>query len=145
MSGSVGVCMDGMKARRILLGMTINDLAQQANVSVTLVKQMEDGGNALEDEARRILNVLTPGATITSNSQENPTVVTCTTHKFQTGDVVIILGNTGSDLSINGPSQVITRIDSTHFSLAIDCTTSGGTGGVVAGSKADILLWRSLT
>lgn len=68
---------------------------------------------------------------ITSNSQANPSVVTTTVpHGLTSGDVVWIAGVSGSDADING-QQTATVISATTFSVAVDATTSAGTGGTV--------------
>jgi hypothetical protein len=73
---------------------------------------------------------------ITSNSQASPTVVTTTVpHGLSTGNVIVISGNSGSNASING-ERTVTVISTTTFSVPVNCTTAGGTGGtfVVANS-----------
>jgi len=68
---------------------------------------------------------------ITSNTQASPTVVTTTVpHGYTTGDIVLIAGNSGSNASING-EQTVTVISTTTFSIPVNCTTAGGTGGTV--------------
>lgn len=64
---------------------------------------------------------------ITSNSQENPTVITTPVpHGLTSGDLVFIAGNSGSSPAING-QQTATVISTTTFSVAVN--TSAGTGG----------------
>jgi hypothetical protein len=73
---------------------------------------------------------------ITSNTQASPTVITTPVpHGLTTGNVIVIGGNTGSNASING-ERTVTVISSTTFSVPVNCTTAGGTGGtfVVANS-----------
>lgn len=66
---------------------------------------------------------------ITSNTQANPTVITTAVpHGRVTGDIIFISGNTGSNAAING-QQTITVISPTTFSVPVNCTTAGGTGG----------------
>lgn len=67
---------------------------------------------------------------ITSNSQADPTVVTCPVpHGLTTGDVIVISGVVGSDPDING-EQTVTVIDELTFSVAVDTSAgSAGTGG----------------
>ena len=68
---------------------------------------------------------------ITSNTQASPTVITTTVpHGYTSGDIVLIAANTGSNASING-QQTITVISTTTFSVAVNCTVAGGTGGTV--------------
>lgn len=72
---------------------------------------------------------------ITSNSQQNPTVVTTPVpHGLTSGDKIVIAGNTGSNAAING-EQTVTVISSTTFSVPVNATTAGGTGGAFV--KAD--------
>ncbi len=67
--------------------------------------------------------------TITSNTQAATTVVTTATeHGFTTGDTVNIPNNNGSNADISG-DHVVTVLSPTTFSIPIDCTTAGGTGG----------------
>lgn len=66
---------------------------------------------------------------ITSNSQASPSVVTTPVpHGLTTGDKILISGVTGSDADING-EQTVTVISTTTFSVAVDASTSDGTGG----------------
>jgi len=66
---------------------------------------------------------------ITSNSQANPTVVTCpVAHGLTTGQVILISGVTGSDADING-EQTVTVVDTTTFTVPVDASVSAGTGG----------------
>lgn len=73
---------------------------------------------------------------ITSNTQANPTVVTTPNpHGLTTGDIIVIAGNTGSNAAING-ERTVTVISSTTFSVAVNCTTAGGTGGTFVRSNS---------
>lgn len=66
---------------------------------------------------------------ITSNSQASPSVVTTPIpHGLTTGDVVLISGVEDSDADING-EHTVTVVDEYTFSVAVDASTSGGTGG----------------
>jgi hypothetical protein len=68
---------------------------------------------------------------ITSNSAANPTVVTCAAnHGYQTGETVTIAGQSGT-VSING-ARVVTVTGATTFTVPVDCTAGGGTGGTAA-------------
>ena len=68
---------------------------------------------------------------ITSNSQANPSVITTTVpHGYTSGDIVLIAGVSGSNADING-ERTVTVISTTTFSVPIDASTSGGTGGTV--------------
>ena len=66
---------------------------------------------------------------ITSNSQANPSVVTTPVpHGLTTGQIILISGVVGSNADING-ERTVTVIDATSFSVPVDASTSGGTGG----------------
>lgn len=83
-----------------------------------------------------IWNQVTPKS-ITSSTDATPIVVTCTSHGFQTGDLVMINGHT-TNVAANGLFK-ITRLTSSTFSLqdyntGSDIVGSGGgagSGGVV--------------
>ena len=69
--------------------------------------------------------------TIAINSAADPTVIeTSTQHGFASGQSVTIPENNGSSDSIAG-THTITVISSTEFSIPVDCTGGGGTGGTV--------------
>lgn len=66
---------------------------------------------------------------ITSNTQASPTVIsTPVPHGLSTGAIIVISGNTGSNASING-ERTVTVISANSFSVPVNCTTAGGTGG----------------
>ncbi len=69
---------------------------------------------------------------IVANTLANPTIVqTAVPHGLTSGQIVLISGNITSSPAINGPTTyAATVIDSTHFSIPVNCTT-GGTGGTV--------------
>jgi hypothetical protein len=70
---------------------------------------------------------------ITGISAASPTVVTtAAAHGFTSGQTVTIAGS-NSTPSIDG-SRVVTVIDSTHFSVAVNVTTAGNAGAVVGDS-----------
>lgn len=137
MPGSMGVRLDGLKARKQLAGITTNLLAKAANVSDKLIHQLEAGGNCSPAEADRILAALISNVTLTSSTAANPCVVTATAHGLQTGDVVTIAGHAGTTPTING-SRTVTRVDANSFSVAVDTsggsTGSGGTATPTSGS-----------
>jgi len=56
--GSKGSTCSNMKAQRLAAGLSIGDCAKKANVSDTLIKQLEDGGNCETHEAQRIADAL---------------------------------------------------------------------------------------
>lgn len=138
MSGSVGHRLDGLRARRILGGVSVQELAQRANLTDELVHRLESGDNCRPEITARILAAL-GGAPIalTSNTQANPTVFTSATHTYQTGDTVVIAGVTGANADPNG-TRVVTRISATQFSVPIDCSVAGGTGGTATFQPASI-------
>lgn len=91
--------------------------------------------DATEDES--VDNTAQPQVviSITSNTQASPTVVTTATpHGLTSNDTVLIAGNTGSNASING-ERTVTVISSTTFSVPVNCTTAGGTGGTFTRGK----------
>lgn len=141
MSGSVGHRLDTLKARRELGGLTRTDLARLSNTSHLLIVELETGGNCMPGETQRIVDALAPPVAITSNSQANPSVITCATHTFQTGDTVTIAGVASSNADING-SRVVTRVNATSFSVPVDASVAGGTGGTVTIDPASVGLVR---
>ena len=123
-----GFRFDGLKARRLLGGLTITELARRACVSDQTIQIIENGGNVVEPEASRIVTALGTPVALTSNTQASPTVFTSAEHTFQTGDTVTIAGVTGANADPNG-SRVATRVNGTSFSVPVNCGTAGGTGG----------------
>ena len=66
---------------------------------------------------------------ITSNTQASPTVVTTPVpHGLTTGQVILIAGNASSNAAING-ERTVTVVSATTFSIPVNCTVAGGTGG----------------
>src|SRR5204863_3906660 len=126
-----------LKARRLAGGFTIGDLAKKAGVSDWAITSAESGGAVHVNESQRILDALAPAVSLTSNTQANPTVFTSATHLFQTGDTVTIAGVVGSNADVNG-SRVVTRISSTSFSVPVNCTVAGGTGGTATADPATL-------
>lgn len=137
MSGSVGHRLDTLRARREAGGLGVAELARRANLTDALIEDLESGGNCRPHETQRILDALGPPVAITSNSQANPTVITCATHTFQTGDTVVLAGITGANADPNG-TRVVTRINATSFSVPVNCLTAGGTGGTATIQPASI-------
>lgn len=73
--------------------------------------------------------IITPAFTITSNTAADPTVVTTSTpHGFTNNEQVVISGS-NSTPSINGVYS-ITYLSPTTFSIPVDVTVAGTTGGV---------------
>lgn len=120
-----------------------------ANASYTISGQMDRGVIVQNSTAKTAdWNTKTDGASvdytldtsqrvipITSNTQANPTVITTPVpHGLTTGQVILISGNTGSNAAING-ERTVTVISTTTFSVPVNCTTAGGTGGTFVRSS----------
>ncbi len=136
--------MDTLQTRRVAGGLSIGELARRANVTDLTVTRLEAGGQCSPVESQRILDALAPPVALTSNSQANPTsVLTAAAHTFQTGDSVVLAGITGANADPNG-TRVATRVDSTHFTVPVNCTTAGGTGGTATVDPASVSLARML-
>ena len=133
----IGFRFDTLKARRILGGLTVTRLAQLANVSDQTINQIENGGNVMEPEASRIITALGPPVAVTSNTQASPTVLTTAANTFETGDTVVLAGITGANADPNG-ARVITKVNGTSFSVAVNCGVSGGTGGTATMDPASV-------
>lgn len=133
--------LDGLKARRILGGITVAELAKRANLTDELIQKIEDGASCQPELTQRILDVLGPPVALTSNTQANPTVFTSAAHLFQTGDTVVIAGNASSNADPNG-TRVVTRLSATTFSVPIDCSVAGGTGGTATIQPASVNIAR---
>jgi hypothetical protein len=117
----------------------------KANVIYTVSGQIDRGVILQNSTAKTIdWNTKTDGASvdftldtsqrvipITSNTQASPTVVTTTVpHGLTTGQVILIAGNTGSNAAING-ERTVTVVSTTTFSIPVNCTVAGGTGGTI--------------
>jgi transcriptional regulator with XRE-family HTH domain len=50
--------LPNLHALRVAAGLTIDELAKQANVSDYLIEQIEDGGACTGDEAQRLADAL---------------------------------------------------------------------------------------
>ncbi len=72
--------------------------------------------------------------TITSSTDATPIVVTCTSHGFSTGDLVLIYGH-ATNIAANGIFKV-TRVDANSFSLQ-DRYTGANIAGTGGGAGAD--------
>ena len=141
MAGVRGLRFDTLQARRLLGGFSITSLARAATVSDETLIAVENGGNCDPDVGQRIIDALGPPVAITSNSQANPTVITCATHIFQTGDTVTLAGIVGSNADPNG-TRVVTRISATTFSVPVNASTAGGTGGTATCDPVSIGIAR---
>lgn len=133
--------LDSLKTRRILGGYSIGELARRATVSDLTVVALENGGTCDPHVTQRILDALAPPVAITSNSQANPSAVTSATHTFQSGDTVTIAGVTGSNADING-SRVVTRVNATSFTVPVNASVAGGTGGTATADPTSVGLVR---
>jgi hypothetical protein len=92
------------------------------NISVT-----QDGAN-IRVEFVGTLSSAEIDVAITSNTAANPTVITSGTHGLTSGEYIKIPANNGSNATILG-THVVTVISPTTFSIPVNCTTLGGTGG----------------
>ncbi len=142
MPSSKGHRLDTLQARRLLAGLSIGELARRATVADETITLLEAGNSCEPEITQRILDALAPPVALASNTQANPTVFTVTAgHSFQTGDTVSIAGNSGSNADPNG-TRVVTRINATTFSVPIDCSVAGGTGGTATIQPASIGIAR---
>lgn len=130
--------MDSLKTRRIAGGFTVTGLAKAANVSDQTITALENGGTCGPDESPRIVTALAPPITLTSNTQASPTEFTAAAaHGLVTGDTVTIAGVTGANADPNG-SRVVTVTASNKFTVAVNCSTAGGTGGTATLSSTSV-------
>lgn len=131
---------DTLRTRRQTAGLSVGELARRASVSDLTINILENGGTCDPQVVDRILDGLAGqnGVPLASNTQANPTVFTVTAgHQFQTNDSVTIAGNTSSNADPNG-TRTVTRINGTTFSVPVNCSTAGGTGGTATLLKASI-------
>ncbi len=139
---STGHRLDTLQTRRVAGGISVGELARRANISDLLIVRLESGGTCDPEESQRILDALAPPVALASNTQANPTVFTVTAgHTLQTGDTVVIAGNATSNADPNG-TRIATRINGTTFSVPIDCSVAGGTGGTATPSLASLGIVR---
>lgn len=138
--GSVGHRHDTLKARRVLGGIAVDELARKANLTDEIVYRLENGDNCRPEVTQRVLDALAPSVTVATSSVANPSVITVTTHSFQTGDSVTIAGHTASTPSINA-THVVTRVNGTTFTIPVN-VTGGGTGGTATLDPVSIGLAR---
>jgi hypothetical protein len=141
MAGGIGHRLDSLKTRRILGGVSVQELAKRANLTDRLIEQVENGNPCDPHVTQRILDALGPPVAVTSNTQASPTVLTTATHLFQTGDTVTLAGITGANADPNG-SRVATRLSATTFSVPVNCSTAGGTGGTATIEPASVGIAR---
>src|SRR4051812_24796333 len=134
--------LDGLKARRALAAVSIQDLAKRANLTDEIIQRLESGDSSQPKVTQPILDALAPPVALATNTQANPTVFTVTAgHAFQTGDTVLIAGNTLSNADPNG-TRLVTRINGTTFSVPIDCSVAGGSGGTATAQPASLGIAR---
>jgi hypothetical protein len=142
MSGCRGHRLDTLKSRRIAGGISVAELARRANLTDEIVQRIESGDTCDPQVTQRILDALAPPVTLTSNTQVSPTVFTASAnHNLQTGDTVTIAGVVGANADPNG-SRVVTFVSATQFSVAVDCSTAGGTGGTATIGAASVGIAR---
>ena len=135
--------LDTLRARRILGGFSVAELAKRGNLDDWIVQHLEDGGSCQAEVTQRLVDALGGGTVaLASNSQVSPTVFTVTAgHAYQTGDSIVIAGVTGANADPNG-TRVVTRINGTTFSVPIDCSIAGGTGGTATLQPASLGIAR---
>lgn len=134
--------LDTLRTRRVLGGLSVAELARRANLQDIVIDDLETGASCQPEVTQRILDALAPPVALATNTQANPTVFTVTAgHAFQTGDTVVIAGNTVSNADPNG-TRVATRINGTTFSVPIDCSVAGGSGGTAVVQPASIGIAR---
>lgn len=141
MPSAVGHRLDTLQARRVLAGISVGELARRANVSDQTVIQLENGGNCPVEVSQRLMDAIALPVAITSNTQANPTVLTTAANLFKTGDTVVIAGVVGSNADVNG-TRVATVVSGTTFSVPVDDSVAGGTGGTATPSLASLGLAR---
>jgi hypothetical protein len=134
--------LDTLKARRLLGGVSVQELAKRAGLTDLVIEDLESGASCQPDVTQRILDALAGPVPLASNTQANPTVFTVTAgHTFQSLDTVVIAGNITSNADPNG-TRVVTRINGTTFSVPIDCSVAGGTGGTATLQPASLGIAR---
>lgn len=120
-----------------------NEKLTKANAGYVVAGQSDDGVIVQSHTQKTVdWNTKTDGAPvdytldpsqrvipITSNSIANPSVVTTpVAHGLATGDIILISGVAGSTPTING-ERTVTVISPTTFSVPVNVTGPGGTGG----------------
>lgn len=87
-------------------------------------------GEADQSPAGGTFELLFKGATISTSSVANPTVITTSTpHLLLTGDTIFITGHTGSTPAIAGAYTII-KTGASTFTIPVNVSV-GGTGGTV--------------
>lgn len=146
--GKIGVGMQGAVIANYGVAPKVAGLTK-ADVAYTIDGQLDQGVIVQSSTAKTAdWNTKTDGASIdytldtsqrvipiTSNTQASPTVITTTVpHGLTTGQVILIAGNTGSDATLNG-ERTVTVISTTTFSVPVNCSVAGGTGGTFVRSS----------
>ena len=121
--------LDLLRTRRLAGGLSVGQLARLANVSDLTINKIENGDPCPPEVTERLLDALGPSVAITSSSTANPTVLTTAAHRFVNGDVVTIANHSGAAVSLNGDQTLTAVADTTHFTVAVDESGGGGTGG----------------
>lgn len=81
----------------------------------------------------------TASSVITSSSVANPTVITSPAHGLTTGDVITIVGHTGSTPDINGSRTVtVTGVNTFTIPLTVTVAGTGGTAERTAGFGGNV-------
>lgn len=84
-----------------------------------------------------------------TTSVASPTVVTtATAHGLTTGQQVVISGSTGSNPGTLNGTHTVTVVSPTTFSVPVDCSVAGGTGGSFVTKSlfnVDVETWPSAT
>ncbi len=136
MPGSHGHRLDSLKARRLLAGLSISELAKMATISDQTIVILENGGNCQPEVTQRLIDALGPSVAVTSSSVANPSVITTATNRFKSTDTVTIAGHTGSTPAVDG-DRVATVTGGTTFTIPVNVSI-GGTGGTAVLSKTTL-------
>jgi len=136
MATSAGHRLDTLQTRRVLGGLSLQELARRANLTDEVIQRLERGDSCRPEVTDRIVSALGSPVAVTSSSVADPSVITTATHTFQTGDSVTIAGHSGSTPAINS-THTITRIGATSFSIPVNVTI-GGTGGTATLQPASV-------
>src|SRR5262245_24572479 len=143
MAGGIrGHRLDLLRTRRIAAGLRVSDLARLASVSDHTIHAAENGDPVSPDVTERLLDALGPSVALTSCTAANPTVFLSAAHKFLQGDTVTIAGVTGAATNPNGDQAITAVSDTTHFTIAVDESGGGGTGGTARLSPTTLGLAR---
>jgi transcriptional regulator with XRE-family HTH domain len=134
--------LDSLRARREAAGLTVGDLARMASVSDLKIVKAENGDPVTPDITDRLLDALGPAVVLVSSTAANPTRFTTAAHRFIRGDIITIAGHVGSAAPVNGDQSITATSDPNHFTIALDATLGGGTGGTARLSATSLGLVR---